>query len=113
MANRPLDYPAETGDTLLAESRPRLRKPPLYRVIMFNDDYTPMEFVVYVLQRFFGMGGDQAEQIMLTIHTRGRAVCGIYTRDIAETKTQQVNQYAEQSQHPLLCESEPVEQDDD
>ncbi len=75
---------------------------------MLNDDYTPMEFVVEVLQMFFAMGREQATQIMLAVHTQGRAVCGVFTRDIAETKAAQVNQYAQENQHPLLCEIERV-----
>ncbi len=73
---------------------------------MINDDYTPMEFVVEVLEVFFGMKREKATQVMLTVHTQGRAVCGVYTRDIAETKAMQVNQYARENQHPLLCEIE-------
>ncbi|GGM23373.1 hypothetical protein GCM10009425_37770 [Pseudomonas asuensis] len=73
---------------------------------MFNDDYTPMEFVVEVLEKFFSMNREQATQIMLVVHTQGKAVCGVFTRDIAETKAMQVNQYARESQHPLLCEIE-------
>ncbi|ENA37497.1 ATP-dependent Clp protease adapter protein ClpS [Pseudomonas sp. HPB0071] len=73
---------------------------------MFNDDYTPMEFVVEVLEKFFSMNREKATQIMLVVHTQGKAVCGVFTRDIAETKAMQVNQYARESQHPLLCEIE-------
>ena len=73
---------------------------------MINDDYTPMEFVVEVLQLFFAMGREKATQVMLAVHTQGKAVCGIYTRDIAETKAMQVNRYARENQHPLLCEIE-------
>ena len=94
------------GDIALQEAKPKLKKPPLYKVILLNDDYTPMEFVVEVLERFFQMTREQATQIMLTVHTKGKGVCGIYTRDIAETKMTQVNQYARENQHPLLCEIE-------
>jgi ATP-dependent Clp protease adaptor protein ClpS len=98
--------PKGDGDLLVQESKPQLKQPPLYQVVMLNDDYTPMEFVVQVLQMFFGMGREKATRIMLTVHTQGRAVCGIYTRDIAETKAMQVNRFARENQHPLLCEIE-------
>ncbi|MFC6477444.1 ATP-dependent Clp protease adapter ClpS [Pseudomonas asuensis] len=88
------------------EAKPALKAPSLYKVLMFNDDYTPMEFVVEVLEKFFSMNREQATQIMLVVHTQGKAVCGVFTRDIAETKAMQVNQYARESQHPLLCEIE-------
>ena len=88
------------------ESKPALKAPPMYRVIMFNDDYTPMDFVVEVLESYFSMNREQATRVMLTVHTQGKAVCGVFTRDIAETKAMQVNQYARESQHPLLCEIE-------
>ncbi|MEM6302691.1 MAG: ATP-dependent Clp protease adapter ClpS [Pseudomonadota bacterium] len=94
------------GSLLLEEVKPELEKPPLYKVILINDDYTPMEFVVEVLETFFKMNREQATQVMLTVHTQGRGVCGIFTRDIAETKSAQVNQYARDHQHPLLCEIE-------
>ena len=94
------------SDLSLQEAKPALKQPPMYRVVMINDDYTPMEFVVEVLQMFFGMGREKATQIMLAVHTQGRAVCGVYTRDIAETKAMQVNRYARENQHPLLCEIE-------
>lgn len=76
------------------------------RVVLFNDDYTPMDFVVEVLEVFFNMDREKATKIMLTVHTQGKAVCGLFTRDVAETKAMQVNQYARESQHPLLCEIE-------
>ncbi|TPW17611.1 MAG: hypothetical protein FD130_595 [Halothiobacillaceae bacterium] len=86
------------GATTVQEGRPQLKKPPLYKVLMLNDDYTPMEFVVQVLQIFFAMNGDKATEVMLQVHTRGVGICGIYTRDIAETKAAQVNQYATDNQ---------------
>lgn len=88
------------------QARPELQPPPMYRVVMHNDDYTPMEFVVEILEVIFSMNRQQATRIMLAVHTEGRAVCGIYTRDVAETKAAQVNQYAKESKHPLLCEIE-------
>jgi ATP-dependent Clp protease adaptor protein ClpS len=83
-------------------AKPKLKRPPLYKVILLNDDYTPMEFVVHVLEVFFGMNREKATQVMLTVHTQGSAVVGIFPRDIAETKSEQVNQYAQENQHPLI-----------
>ncbi|REC94459.1 ATP-dependent Clp protease adaptor protein ClpS [Kushneria indalinina DSM 14324] len=94
----------EQGDVAEQSSDPELEEPPLYKVVLHNDDYTPMEFVVEVLQTFFAMDHEKAVQIMLAVHTQGKATCGIYTRDIAETRSQQVNQYARECQHPLLCD---------
>lgn len=94
------------GDLAVQDAKPKLKKPPLYKVILLNDDYTPMEFVVEVLEIFFRMNREQATHVMLTVHTQGKGVCGIYTRDIAETKMNQVNQYSREHQHPLLCEVE-------
>jgi len=88
------------------EVKPKLKQPPLYKVIILNDDFTPMDFVVEVLQRFFGMNQEKATQIMLHVHTRGIGVCGVYTRDVAETKVHQVNNYSRENQHPLLCTME-------
>jgi ATP-dependent Clp protease adaptor protein ClpS len=98
----------EDSDSGLAlqEAKPELKQPPLFKVILLNDDYTPMEFVIEVLEGFFKMNREQATHVMLNVHTQGKGVCGIYTRDIAETKSAQVNQYARESQHPLLCEIE-------
>lgn len=98
-----------SGGLALEESKPELKRPPLYKVVLINDDYTPMEFVVEVLEIFFRMNREQATHVMLTVHTQGKGVCGIYTRDIAETKAAQVNQYAREHEHPLLCEIEASE----
>ena len=95
----------------VATIKPKLKKPPLYRVIIFNDDYTPMEFVVYVLQTFFGIDRDKATQIMLAIHTHGKDVCGIFTKEVAETKSAQVNNFARENEHPLISEIEPVDEE--
>jgi ATP-dependent Clp protease adaptor protein ClpS len=84
-------------------SRNKTKQPPLYRVLILNDDFTPMEFVVHVLQKFFHKEFSEANQIMLSVHTQGRGLCGIYTSEIAETKVHQVNQHAKQCQHPLKC----------
>ena len=97
------------GALALQESKPELKRPPLFKVVLINDDYTPMEFVVEVLEIFFRMNREQATHVMLTVHTQGKGVCGIYTRDIAETKAAQVNQYAREHEHPLLCEIEASE----
>lgn len=88
------------------EARPKLKKPPLFKVLLLNDDYTPMEFVVQVLETFFSMNREKATQIMLHVHTKGQAVCGVYTRDVAETKVDMVNDYSRNHQHPLLCAME-------
>ncbi len=97
------------GDVALAEARPELKPPSMYQVVLLNDDYTPMEFVVEILETFFYMGREKATQVMLAVHTQGKGVCGIYTKDIAETKAAQVNQYARDSEHPLLAEIEASE----
>ena len=85
----------------LEESRPDVALPPMYRVVLLNDDYTPMDFVVEILKIFFGMGHDRATQVMLQVHTKGKGVCGVFTFEIAETKVAQVNEYARQQEHPL------------
>jgi ATP-dependent Clp protease adaptor protein ClpS len=90
-------------------TKPQLKRPPMYSVVMINDDYTPMEFVVDVLLRFFNKSPEQATQIMLTVHTKGSAVCAVCTRDVAETKAALVNQYARDCQHPLMCEITPAD----
>jgi len=90
----------------LQEAKPRLKRPPLYKVILINDDYTPMDFVVHIIEIFFSQDRETATRIMLEVHTRGKGVCGIYTHEIAETKVSQVNSYARENQHPLLCTME-------
>ncbi len=94
------------GGLATATTKPELKRPPMYKVILMNDDYTPMEFVVHVLEAFFAMDREKATRIMLTVHTSGSAVVGIYPRDIAETKSEQVNQYAQENQHPLVSNIE-------
>jgi ATP-dependent Clp protease adaptor protein ClpS len=97
----------DSGHGLVVEPEaPKLKRPPLYQVVLLNDDYTPMEFVVDVLQRIFGMDRPKATRIMLEVHTKGKGVCGVYTFEIAETKEAQVSSYARQHQHPLLCTME-------
>lgn len=88
------------------ETKPRLKRPPLFKVILINDDYTPMEFVVHVLEIFFSLDRETATRIMLEVHTRGKGICGIFTHEIAETKVSQVNSYSRENQHPLLCTME-------
>ncbi|SDH21447.1 MULTISPECIES: ATP-dependent Clp protease adapter ClpS [unclassified Nitrosomonas] len=88
---------------VLEESKSKIKLPPLYKVMLLNDDFTPMDFVVMVLQTFFFMDQEKATQIMLKIHTEGMGVCGIYPSDIAMTKVQQVNEFSRQNQHPLMC----------
>jgi len=102
------EKPAKWHDDGLAlqEAKPRLKRPPLYKVILINDDYTPMDFVVHIIEIFFGLDRETATRIMLEVHTRGKGVCGIYTHEIAETKVSLVNSYARENQHPLLCTME-------
>ncbi|GMR16813.1 MAG: ATP-dependent Clp protease adapter ClpS [Gammaproteobacteria bacterium] len=87
----------------LQEAKPELKKPPMYQVILLNDDYTPMEFVVLILENFFGMDRERATRVMWNVHTKGKGICGIYGKDIAETKVVQVNEYSRTHQHPLKC----------
>lgn len=99
--------PQSPNDSSVLEAeRVSTKPPPMYRVLLLNDDYTPMDFVVLVLQQFFAMDIEKATQIMLHVHTRGRGTCGVYTREVAESKVSQVNEYARMSQHPLLCTME-------
>ena len=95
-----------SGGLAVAPAKPALKRPPMFKVLLMNDDYTPMEFVVHVLQQFFGMNREKATQIMLAVHTMGSAVCGIFPRDVAETKSEQVNHYAQENNHPLMSKVE-------
>jgi ATP-dependent Clp protease adaptor protein ClpS len=90
-------------ESVLEVERSKVKPPPLYKVLLLNDDYTPMDFVVVVLQRFFAMSREQATRIMLKVHREGVGVCGTYPRDIAASKVEQVSSYARQHQHPLAC----------
>ncbi|MGH8765911.1 MAG: ATP-dependent Clp protease adapter ClpS [Burkholderiales bacterium] len=90
-------------DTLLEAQRSKLQPPPMFKVMLLNDDYTPMEFVVLVLQKFFSMTRERATQVMLKVHREGIGVCGVYPHDIASTKVQQVAAHARRHQHPLQC----------
>mgnify|MGYP001174867326 FL=1 len=98
-----------SSDLLVKEAPPELKKPKMYKVVMVNDDYTPMEFVVHVLESFFSMNRQQATKVMLEVHSKGKGVCGIFPYDLAETKATQVVDYARSNEHPLIC---TVETDD-
>lgn len=108
-----LDDEYAEGGLALQTQKPKLKRPSLYKVVILNDDYTPMEFVIEVLQRFFCFDREDATRIMLKVHHEGKATCGIYSRDVAETKAAQVNQFARDHEHPLLSDIEVVEGDDD
>jgi ATP-dependent Clp protease adaptor protein ClpS len=99
----PGNRPDDGRGLAIEEARPKLKKPPLFRVLLINDDYTPMEFVVEVLELIFAMDRPKATRVMLEVHTKGKGVCGVYTYEIAETKVAQVTSFAQQHQHPLLC----------
>lgn len=99
--------PQSNDELVVQEAKPRLQKPPLYKVILLNDDYTPMEFVVMVLQRFFKKNREEATRIMLHVHQKGIGVCGVFTRELAETKVRQVTIFSNENQHPLQCTMEP------
>ena len=96
----------DSGTGIVTKTKPKTKKPSLYRVLLLNDDYTPMEFVVYILERFFNKGRDEATQIMLHVHQKGVGICGVFTYEVAETKVTQVMNFARQHQHPLQCTME-------
>ena len=100
------DLHRDGHDLAVAEARPKLKRPSLYQVILINDDYTPMEFVVEVLESVFSMERPNATRVMLEVHTKGKGICGVYNFEIAETKVAQVMSIAQQQQHPLLCTME-------
>ncbi len=97
------DRNGDSGTGVVIKTRAKTKKPSMYKVLMLNDDYTPMEFVVHVLERFFNKSGEEATQIMLHVHRRGVGVCGVFTYEVAETKVNQVIDLARQHQHPLQC----------
>lgn len=99
--------PQNSDGLVVQEARPKLKKPQLYKVILLNDDYTPMEFVVRVLERFFHKNREEATRIMLQVHTKGMGVCGVYTHEVAETKVRQVMMFSGENSHPLQCTMEP------
>ena len=106
-----IDASNDLGSAVL-EKDPELKEPPLYQVILINDDYTPMEFVVYVLQTVFNHTHEKSTQIMMAVHTKGKGVCGIYTKEVAETKSNQINNFAKQNEHPLVSDIEPIDEED-
>ena len=91
------------GTGVIVKAKPKTKKPAMYKVLMLNDDYTPMEFVVHILERFFNKNRQEATRIMLHVHRRGVGICGVYTYEVAETKVTQVMDFARQNQHPLQC----------
>ena len=91
------------GTGVIVKAKPKTKKPSMYKVLMLNDDYTPMEFVVHILERFFSKNRQEATRIMLHVHRRGVGICGVYTYEVAETKVTQVMDFARQHQHPLQC----------
>ena len=107
MSGSPDDGDSDT--VVVTKTRPKTAKPPLYKVLLLNDDYTPMEFVVIVLEKFFGINHSQAVEIMLTVHKKGLAVVGVFSHEIAETKVAQVMDFARRHQHPLQCTMEKEE----
>ena len=107
MSERPTDIEQYDGfDLTVEEAKPKVKPPPLYRVILVNDDFTPMEFVVEILETLFSMERTRATQVMLEVHTKGKGVCGVFNYEIAETKVAQVMSIANQQQHPLMCTME-------
>lgn len=102
-----LDQSSQYDDeTVVQEAVSKLKMPPLYKVVLLNDDFTPMDFVIEVLMDFFSMTEEQATQVMLHVHTQGVGICGVFSKDVAETKVEIVNNYARENQHPLMCAME-------
>jgi ATP-dependent Clp protease adaptor protein ClpS len=95
--------PSREGNTVLEPLQAKVKPPPLYKVLLLNDDFTPMDFVVVVLQQFFALNREQATVVMLKVHREGKGVCGVFPRDVAATKVEQVTAFARQNQHPLAC----------
>ena len=102
----------ERFDLDVAEARPELKKPSMYEVLLLNDDYTPMDFVVEVLTYFFSMNAEKATHVMLQVHNDGEGVCGVFPHDVAETKVAQVTEFAKKHQHPLKCISQKLDDDE-
>ena len=101
--NKPDTPDRDNATGVVVETKPKTKKPSMYKVLMLNDDYTPMEFVVHVLEQFFGKNREEATRIMLHVHRRGVGICGVFTYEVAETKVTQVVDYARRHQHPLQC----------
>ncbi len=93
----------------VVEAEPKLKRPAMFQVVLMNDDYTPMDFVIDILRKFFSMSSEKATRVMLQVHTEGKGICGVYTVDVAETKVRLVNNCSKENQHPLLCMSERVD----
>lgn len=108
MAHEPENEHENSHGLALKTAKPEVTRPPLFQVVLLNDDFTPMDFVVEVLRSFFGLDQERAVQVMLHVHTRGKGVCGVFTREVAETKVTQVNEYSRSHQHPLLCTMEKL-----
>ena len=104
--NKDGDDGGDSGTGIITKTRTKTKKPSLYKVLLLNDDYTPMEFVVHILERFFNKGAEDATRIMLHVHNQGVGVCGVFTYEVAETKVAQVMSFARQHQHPLQCTME-------
>ncbi len=98
----------DDDDLVVQETEVKLERPPLYQVVLLNDDYTPMDFVVHILELFFNLSREMATHVMLQVHLQGKGICGTYSREIAEAKVAQVNNYSRENQHPLLCTMEKV-----
>jgi ATP-dependent Clp protease adaptor protein ClpS len=98
----------QRDEAVLESKKARVKQPPMFKVLLLNDDYTPMDFVVVVLQKFFGLSREKATQVMLKVHWEGIGVCGVYPKDVAATKVEQVKSYAKQHQHPLQCVMEEM-----
>ena len=96
-------HPGDAGTDIVTKTRPKTQKPSLYKVLLLNDDYTPMEFVVYVLEYIFNKSQEEATRVMLHVHQKGVGVCGVYTFEVAETKVAQVMNFSRQNEHPLQC----------
>ena len=108
MSNHDDDYDFN-DDLAVEEVKPKLKPPKQYKVILNNDDYTPMEFVIQILMNFFAMDHAKATRVMMSVHTKGKGICGTFSYEIAETKVDQVNEYSKINQHPLLCSMEEVQ----
>jgi len=103
MADKDQNNGNGTSTGVVVKAKPKTKKPAMYKVLLLNDDYTPMEFVVHILERFFGKSVEEASRIMLHVHRRGVGICGVYTYEIAETKVKQVMDFSQRHQHPLQC----------
>ena len=106
MSDDKRDTDRGTNVGLVTKTKPKTKKPPMYKVLLLNDDYTPMEFVVFVLERFFQKSREEATRIMLHVHQKGIGICGVFTYEVAETKVAQVTEFSRQNQHPLQCTME-------